>query len=269
MDYSTNYINSTNGSQLYIDGSLLLILVLLFFGLFLFVAFFVFRFFMRRYTDRGTRDDMLVQLIKIPKDKPGDANNDLTVQMLQEEIARGETIFASIGGLQAQRGLKAWFLGRNDHYSFEIVAKNKKINFYIITPRSMQRYIEQQVHAYYPDAVIEVVDDYNIFNSNSYVASGSLKTKRKEFLPIKTYKKMDADAMHSIINVMSKLKKTEGMAIQYLVRSARADWHLGANKVARLVREGSDLRQAINTAGRSPMSSVFNEIVYISFPTSH
>lgn len=268
MNYNPSYTSSIsmNSGQLYIDGNFLFIIVLLFFLLFLLIAFFLFRFFIRRYADRGNRDDMLVQMIRIPKDKPGDINQEFSVQMLQEEIAQGETIFASIGGLRAQRGLKAWLLGRNDHYSFEIVAQNKKINFYIVTPRAMQRYIEQQVHAYYPDAVIEIVNDYNIFNSNSYVASGSLSTKRKGFIPIKTYKKMDADAMHSVINVMSKLKKNEGMAIQYLVRSAKVGWHSGANKVARLVREGHDLRQSIADASRGPISAVFNEIVSMARP---
>ncbi len=266
MNYSSSYTNSINENQLYLDGDFLFLIVFLFFLLFLFVAFFIFRFFMRRYTDRGNRDDMLVQMVRVPKDKPGDVNQDFTVQMLQEEIAKGETIFASIGGLQAQRGPKAWFLGRDDHYSFEIVAQNKKINFYIVTPRAMQRYVEQQVHAYYPDAVIQVVNDYNVFSSDSYVTSGYLKTKRKGFIPLKTYKKMDIDAMHSIINVMSKLKKNEGMAIQYLVRSARANWHLGANKVARLVREGSALRKAISDASRGPISAVFGEIASMAKP---
>jgi len=255
-------------NQLQFSGDFFAVLVVFLFLLFLLIAFFIARFFIRRHVDRGNRSDMLVQRVKIPKDKPGDNSQAFTVQMLQEEIAKGDTLFASIGGLQAQKGLQAWFFGRNDHYSFEIVALNKKIYFYIITPQSMQRYIEQQVHAYYPDAVIETVDDYNIFNSNSYVSSGHLITKRKGFLPIKTYKKMETDAMHSIINVMSKLRKSEGMCIQYLVRSAKSSWHLGAKKVAKSVRDGIDLRTAIDNAGRSPLGAVFSEITGLAKPNS-
>ena len=81
---------------------------------------------------------MMVQRVRVPKEKPGDVRQDFSVQLMQEEIARAETIFASIGGLQAERGFKAWFLGRNDHFSFEIVAQNRKIFFYIVTPNFMK-----------------------------------------------------------------------------------------------------------------------------------
>ncbi len=266
MNYSLSYNNSVNINYSYLGTALTVLFLILIFFLFLFFVFIILRFFIRRYIDRSSRADILIQRIKIPKDKPGDVDHDFTVQMLHEEIAKGETIFASIGGLQAQRGLKAWFLGRNDHFSFEIVAINKKIYFYVVTPRAMQRYIEQQVHAYYPQAVIELVDDYNLFHPNSYVAAGFLKTKRKGFLPIKTYKKMDTDAMQSIINVMSKLKKNEGMAIQYLVRSAKNKWHLGAKRVASSVGNGKNLRQAIDDASGNFLSFIFKEIINAAKP---
>lgn len=48
------------------------------------------------------------------------------MQNLREDIARGENMFASIGGLRAQRGIIPYILGRNDHFSFEIVASKKK-----------------------------------------------------------------------------------------------------------------------------------------------
>lgn len=233
-----------------------------------FVLLFVLRFFLRKFYAHKKEVEMVVQRVKIPKDKPGQERTEFTVQMFQEEIAKGETIFASIGGLQAERGIMAWLLGRSDHYSFEIVAMKKKIYFYMVTPKAMQRYVEQQVHAHYPEAVVEIVDDYNIFGASSYVLSGSLKTTRENFLPIKTYKRMDADAMNSIINVMSKLKKDEGMAIQYLVRSAKANWHLGASKVAKAVRDGNDIKKAITSAGRGALGAMFSEVTTMAKPES-
>jgi hypothetical protein len=56
-----------------------------------------------------------VYLVRLPKEKPKDNERELTVQQLREEIARGETLFAAIGGLRAQRGPKAWLFGRHDH----------------------------------------------------------------------------------------------------------------------------------------------------------
>ena len=102
---------------------------------------------------------------------------------VKEEIGRGETIFSSIGGMRAERGIRAWYLGRSDHFSFEIVANKKKIAFYIASPMKLARYIEQQVQAHYPEAVMEEVKDYNIFNQNSEVLAGYLRTKRNFIFP--------------------------------------------------------------------------------------
>ena len=73
-------------------------------------------------------------LIRLPKEKPKDDNRETTSQQLKEEIAKGETIFASIGGLRVQKGFMSWFLGRDDHFSFEIVAEHGKIYFYAVAP---------------------------------------------------------------------------------------------------------------------------------------
>ncbi|MBU0897505.1 hypothetical protein KJ806_00030, partial [Patescibacteria group bacterium] len=159
--------------------------------------------------------DHIIYLIRLPKEKPedrdGKSGNQL--QQVKEEIARGETLFKAIGGLRAQRWHRnlAWIFGRNDHFSFEIVANQKLISFYVVAPRNMGLYLEQQIQAYYPEAVLEEVKDYNIFSPNGSIVAGCVKTKRNFIFPIKTYDKMEADPLDSLINVMSKLDKEEGI----------------------------------------------------------
>ncbi len=189
--------------------------------------------------------DHVVYLVRLPKEKPQDMDKEDSVQQLQEEIARGETIFSSIGGLRAQRGFKAWLFGRSDHFSFEVVASHKLISFYIVAPREMGRYIEQQVQAHYPEAAMEEVKDYNIFDPKSEVVAGYLKTKREFIFPIKTYTKMDTDPMNSIINVMSKLSHEEGMAIQYTVRSAKGSWHKRSSKVVGMAMRTNSMKESL------------------------
>lgn len=184
--------------------------------------------------------------VRLPKEKPGEEERDMDVQHLREEIAQGETVFAAIGGLRAQRGFKAWLLGRNDHFAFEIVAAKKLITFYVTAPKNMSNYLEKQVHAHYPDAVIEEVDDYNIFDPKGETVAGFLKTRRHFIFPIKTYNKMESDPMNSLINVMSKLDPEEGMAVQYIVRSAKGSWHRKVSKVAREVRKGKSVSDALH-----------------------
>ena len=97
--------------------------------------------------------DHIIYQVKLPKDKPGEkdgqSQNMNYLQKLKEDIARGETVFKAIGGLRAQRWYKglSWLFGRNDNFSFEIVASQKLISFYVVAPRQMGRYMEQQIQA--------------------------------------------------------------------------------------------------------------------------
>jgi hypothetical protein len=179
-------------------------------------------------------------LIKLPKEKPKDENKEGTIQQLKEEIAKGETIFSAIGGLRAQRGFISWFLGRDDHFSFEIVAEHGKIYFYAVAPEKNALYLEKQITAHYPDAVLEEVTDYNAFVPNGYVAAAYLKTKNQFVLSLKTYEKMSVDPLNSIINVLSKLDRQESISIQYIVRSAPGGWHKASKRTSNMInRYGS------------------------------
>ena len=176
-----------------------------------FAILFIIKKMLPRILSSSSYFDQIIFQVRLPKDKPGDQEKETTVQSLREEIAVAETIFSSIGGLRAQRGFRAWLLGRNDQYSFEIVAANKQITFYAVSPRENARYVEQQINAYYPEAQIEEIEDYNIFQPQGEIIAGYLKTRRGNVFPIKTYEKQDADAMNSILNVMSKLDENESI----------------------------------------------------------
>ncbi|MFA5000304.1 MAG: type IV secretory system conjugative DNA transfer family protein [Patescibacteria group bacterium] len=188
-----------------------------------------------------------VCLIRLPKEKPADDNKESSAQQLKEEIAKGETIFSAIGGLKAQRGLKSWFLGRNDQFSFEIVASRGQIAFYVAAPESEARYLEQQIHAHYPEAVIEEVEDYNAFSLKGKIAAAYLKTTKSFIFPLKTYQKMEVDPMNSLINVLSKLGKDESLAIQYTVRSARGAWHGRVRRVVSKIQEKNSVSDGLRS----------------------
>jgi hypothetical protein len=190
--------------------------------------------------------DHQIFLVKLPKEKPNDDENGFTVTQMREEIAKGETIFASIGGLKAESGFKSWLYGRIDHFSFEIVASDNKIAFYFAAPKSSARYLEQQITAHYPEAVIEEVQDYNSFSPKSQVSAAYLKTTKSFIFPLKTYQKMEVDPMNSIINVMSKLAKDESIALQYVVRSAQSGWHHQLKKTVTKIIEKNSVKDGIS-----------------------
>ncbi|MEA1963301.1 MAG: type IV secretion system DNA-binding domain-containing protein [Patescibacteria group bacterium] len=238
-----------------------LLIIFVFAFLLALLVSFILKSIIRRAVSKNEHLDHIIYLIRLPKDKPGSQEREDSVQQLREEIAKGETIFASIGGLRAQRGFCTWFKGRNDHFSFEIAASKKKIAFYAVAPRKLGRYLEQQIHAHYPEAVIEEVDDYNIFTAKSYALAGFLRTSRNLIFPLKTYNKMEADPMNSIINVMSKLDSDEGLSIQYLMRSSKPVWHSGAGKIAASIHKGETMKEALRGFNKHPLSIFFSEVV--------
>lgn len=199
-------------------------------------------------------------LIKLPKEKPKDDERETTPQQLKEEIAKGETIFASIGGLRAQGGFMSWLLGRDDHFSFEIVAEHGKIYFYAVAPEKHALYLEKQITAHYPDAVLEEVLDYNAFNPQGYVSAAYLKTKNNPVLSLKTYEKMTVDPLNSIINVLSKLEKDESVSIQYVVRSAPPGWHHASKRTSVMINRYGSVWHGLRA------SSLFWSLYYATFP---
>ena len=99
------------------------------------------------------------------------------VSELAEKISTMESFFANIAGLSAQKGIKHEFIGRSDQMSFEIVLKEGLIYFYVVVPENLKSYIEEQITAQFPKAVVEEVEDYNIFSTQGVVVGSMLKFK--------------------------------------------------------------------------------------------
>ena len=110
--------------------------------------------------------DLTVLSIMVPKEKKSEGSSNASqeerLEQVREEIGITETIFATVAGLRAQRGIHKWFKGRNDHFSFEMVVHNNLINFYVAVPHKLKGFLEQQINAQYPYAHIETMVDYNI-----------------------------------------------------------------------------------------------------------
>ncbi|NCD01090.1 type IV secretory system conjugative DNA transfer family protein [bacterium] len=199
-----------------------------------------------------------VFLIMLPKEKPGDSEKGNNTQDIQSEIAKGETLLSAIGGLRAEKGFNSWFRGRKDHFSLEILAHNNKIAFYMAVPPNKTRYMEQQIHAYYPEAVIDEVTDYNAFDIKNKVVAGTLKTRKSFIYPIKTYKEVEVDPMNSIINVLSKLESHESIAVQYTIRSANASWHSKIRAVVSNSHKKGVITEGSNGGGLKIFSFIFD-----------
>ncbi len=196
----------------------------------------------------GTALKKVVLLVTVPKEsaEKGDSGQrEKTLAEIQEDIAVMTGIFASVGGLRAQRGGKTALVGRDDSFSFEIVSSDGLISFYIVCDAGQQNFVEQQVQAQYNHAHIEIVEDYNIFTATGKVAAASFRLRRQNFLPIKTYRTSESDPLNAVTNALSKVEKGHGAAIQMVVRSAKKGWRAQGSKVAREMNQGKKMSEAL------------------------
>ncbi len=208
------------------------------------IGLFVLRVALRKRTASRTSFDLKVLLVRVPKLlTPDDAKGDKSQQQIQELIGAMETVFSTLGGLKAQKGLKTWLLGRSDVFSFEIVAHRDQISFYVTVPGYLRAFTEEQIHAQYPNAQIDAVPDYNLFSPTGVILGSHLKLRRPNHFPIKTYRKLDADSMNALTNALSKVESKDGVAIQYVCRSAPGIWRKEGLRIARAMQQGKKLSQ--------------------------
>lgn len=228
-----------------------LVIMLIIFGVIIIgfiVAIFMIRRMFRSKKGVFTAFKNIVLRVQMPKggvDKEKQAEG---VQQIQEKIAAMENFFSTIGGLKVQKGMKQWFFGREDQFSFEIVLKKELISFYVVVPEHMGSFIQEQLQAQFASAHIEEIEDYNIFSPKGVIKGAYLKFKRQSFFPIKTYKKIEADPLNAITNSLSKLDAGSGAALQFVVRSAPSSWRKMGPKVASEMQQGKKLKDALKSA---------------------
>ncbi len=175
---------------------------------------------------------------------------------VKEMLSGVESFYASLGGLKAPKGFKAWFFGRRDHWSFEIVVgADRLITFYMAIPAYLVDYVHYQLLSLYPHCQIEEVTDYNIFNQAGYVAGAVLRLGKNQMFPILTYEDMEVDPITGIISTMTKLAPGQTLAIQYVMRSARPSWRNYGVKVASKMQQGKNLKEAISATNGGGASS--------------
>ncbi|MCX6744096.1 MAG: type IV secretion system DNA-binding domain-containing protein [Candidatus Parcubacteria bacterium] len=261
-DYSQQLdLFSLTGPELWVVWGIVLVLIVFA----LMFLFFIITRITRLFFKKAATFKQTVFLVTVPRYKTVEqgqtSQQPKSQQELAEKISKMEAFFANIAGLPSQKGLKYQFMPRNDHFSFEIVMKDKLIYFYVVAPNNWRDYIEQQVTAQFSEAMVEEVEDYNIFRPRGVVTGSMLKFQKEYIFPIKTYKKLETDSLNSLTNALSKLDKDAGAAIQFIVRSARPEWHKWGQQTAFEAHQGKKLGDAINRARKGFSLEKFNDVL--------
>lgn len=205
---------------------------------------FIIRAILRSQTRADKAFNRTVLLVMVPKERKsegqgGQVGQEDRLEKVKEEIGITEQFFATIAGLRAQRGFSPWLIGRDDHVAFEMVVHNQLIHFYIDISKRMRPFLEQQLHAQFPDAQVEEMTDYNIFSEKSAIIGAYLAPEKTHVFPFKTYKQMESDPMSGVLNTLAKIRDgNDTAAVQFIVRSAPKKWRRRGVRIVREVRKG-------------------------------
>lgn len=159
------------------------------------------------------------------------------------KIDAAEQLFASLHSLY-QGGFWS-FLKPQPHLSFEIVAKQEDIRFFVSVPRKKMDLVEKQIHGAYPGADIKEVEEYNIFTEEGSVAFAALRLKSSDYQPIRTFRDLPVDPLSSITSVLAKMREREAAAVQILIQPTGSKWRkLGRSYISHVKKTEANPEKA-------------------------
>ncbi|EKD66707.1 MAG: hypothetical protein ACD_49C00021G0022 [uncultured bacterium (gcode 4)] len=190
---------------------------------------------LRKKSDFKRSLNMTFLRILIPKKDSEMDEKKETVRDFKEQISLMEQLLSSLKTIYSG-SFKSKFFGQ-DYISLEYLAANREINFYLVVPKKAQNLVEKQITGFYPDAIIDEVQEYNIFKNRKVVKAISLSLKKDFFLPIKTYQKLESDPINNITNAFSKLSQFEACSVQILLKPSSDDWQNKTEKALKQLKK--------------------------------
>jgi len=194
--------------------------LLIAFLIFLFILFSLFIIFARRKERELLFRSMNFTLLLVTL--PQRASKEI---QLENYLKTAEQFFSSLGAIKEKNWLLNIFFG-NPFLVFEIAVHRigEEIYFYVACPRSIVELVEKQILGFWPEAKVQRVQDYNIFNPTGFSVGAYAFLAKKYFFPLKSIKDFAIDPLSEITSVFTKLaKEGEGAAIQIIVRKSKAN----------------------------------------------
>lgn len=226
-------LDSINYNEILLIAFMVAILI------FLLVAFgySVFIFFKNRDREQKSIDSVILQ-VAVPR------NNETKIDVMEQ-------LFAGLYSIK-KGGWKQKF-SVQPAISFEIVAKQEDIRFYVWVPTKLKDLVEKQINGAYPEAEILEVDEYNIFEDGGKVAYKALQLGKSNFYPLKTFKDLATDPMLGVTSALAKMGPGDAAVIQIIVSPAESDWQKAGGKfVSDTKKQESDSEKAkFSTSGKT------------------
>ncbi|MEK9168590.1 MAG: type IV secretory system conjugative DNA transfer family protein [Patescibacteria group bacterium] len=189
---------------------ILIFLIVVFLGIF---SFFVLKILRKKRLSQNLNLKLL--LIRLSQKQPKDFSNEgKSGSDWKDEINRSAQLFGILAGLKSP-------------FVFEAAVHRigEEIHFYCAVPRESIEFVSRQIEGLWEEASVELIDDYNIFNSAAGAATSGiyLKQKLSYALPIRAYVEANIDTFAPILSGLSKINEVgEGAAIQLLIKPVPA-----------------------------------------------
>ena len=178
---------------------------------------------------------------------------------LTEEVLSQAQVMYNIIASTATKGLKSKIYGQR-HLSFEIVAHEGLIHYYVVVPVSLTDVIQQAVSAAYPSARLEEVNERNLFNPAGRMSGtiGGEFTLKKDFgYPIATYQEAKRDAGRALLNALSGATREDGVGIQIMIRPAYQGWTKASVGIADKIRKDKGVKHGPAVDARGLMEALW------------
>lgn len=186
--------------------------------------------FFRRKNDYKRTINLTFLKITMPKKDSDMDERRETEKDFKEAIWLMEQLYASLKSIYSNKLMNKilW----QDLISFEYIAHEWEIYFYVVIPKNYKYLIEKQINWFYTDAIIEETTEINIFKDRQFFEAKYIDTKKEFFYPIKTYQKLESDPINNITNAFSKLEEDESAAVQILLKPIVDDWQVKSSKAS-------------------------------------
>ena len=154
--------------------------------------------------------------------------------------------------------------------SLEIAKVKENVLFYVSVPKKFEEGVQKRIYSMQPNAEIEKVKDFNIFDSKEIVSGAYLKLKKPFFLPITTYRNLEEDPLNSITNTLTNLKLNEEAVIQIVLRNVSKPWQGKGEGIIKRISEGKSFSKSLPSSNffKSFFKSFFNiisDIIFVLF----
>ncbi len=183
--------------------------------------------------------DMSLFLVRIPRE----AKQDLSADERKNRIAVMEQFLSSLGALYEK---KAKYGQPYIVLEMAVPFSGSEISFYVAVPKKYDNFLEKQIYGFYPKAIVQKTEDYNIFNPEGESSGGFLKLDKNSVLPIKTYKELEIDPLENLSTALSKIAENgEGGAVQIVLKVAGKNWAKFGLNIIQKMNQGQSFKDAL------------------------